>query len=161
LRFPVAQEVSSTLEIRNVTDHHVAFCMWSLNHTANYIAVPNIEVLSPQSMRQVVITRIARREPVPADPVDDIVYVKGTTVVQGTTSADVTYDMFDGTRTGQILQPAMELNVVLVADSEVRSINLFIPISICINLAILPSLDMCFYCFFMIRSYTKQGYHGP
>jgi hypothetical protein len=98
---------------------------------------------------------------VPADPVDDIVYVKGTTVVQGTTSADVTYDMFDGTRTGQILQPAMELNVVLVADSEVRSINLFIPISICINLAILPSLDMCFYCFFMIRSYTKQGYHGP
>lgn len=119
LRFPVAQEVSSTLEIRNVTDHHVAFCMWSLNHTANYIAVPNIEVLSPQSMRQVVITRIARREPVPADPVDDIVYVKGTTVVQGTTSADVTYDMFDGTRTGQILQPAMELNVVLVADSEI------------------------------------------
>lgn len=68
--------------------------------------------------------------------------MKGTVVVEGTRSTDVAYDMFGETKTGRFVQ-LVELNVVPVA-SEVRSISLFIPISICINLAIVPSFDMFF-----------------
>lgn len=118
MRLPVVQGVSSTLKIKNITDHHVAFSIWSLNDTADYNALPNKGVLAPKSTQPVVVTRIAH-EWVPADlKLEEVVFVKGIEVVEGLSTTDVTYDMFDDTKISRYVQP-VRLDVVFVP-SEVR-----------------------------------------
>jgi len=119
LCFPDIQVVSSTLNISNITHHHVAFSIWSLNLTSDYNALPDKGVLSPHSMQEIVVTRVAL-EWVPADlTLKEVVFVKATVVVEGLRTKDVIYDMFDETKTGRHVQ-LVKLDVAFVP-SEIIS----------------------------------------
>ncbi|XBI22310.1 hypothetical protein VPH35_063340 [Triticum aestivum] len=122
LRFLVVQEVSSPLKITNITDHHVAFTIWSSTNRADYNALPTKGVLSPNATVQVVVTRVAH-DWVPADLApEEVVYVKGIVVVEGLDAKDVTYDMFKP-KTGRIVHE-VELDVVSVASEIIPNIRL-------------------------------------
>ncbi|XP_039778942.1 uncharacterized protein LOC120646442 [Panicum virgatum] len=119
LCFPDIQVVSSTLNISNITHHHVAFSIWSLNLTSDYNALPDKGVLSPHLTQEIVVTRVAH-EWVPADlTLKEVVLVKATVVVEGLRTKDVIYDMFDETKTGRHVQ-LVKLDVAFVP-SEIIS----------------------------------------
>ncbi|XP_037423711.1 uncharacterized protein LOC119288188 isoform X2 [Triticum dicoccoides] len=122
LRFPDVKEVSSTLEISNITYHHVAFSLCSLSNTANYSASPAIGVLPPKSTQQVVVRRFAHQW-VPADlKPKEVVLVNGIITIEGLKTTNVTYDMFTP-KTGRIVDE-VQLDVVSVASEIISKVKL-------------------------------------
>ncbi|VAH99384.1 unnamed protein product [Triticum turgidum subsp. durum] len=123
LRFPVAQIVSSTLKICNVTDYHVAFSIYSNNNnTVKCTILPSKGVLSSQSTLDLLVTFSFPKEHKSLKP--EVVTVKSTVVEESLTTKDVKHDLFK-TNTGRNVHQ-MELGVLFVASktiSKVRSVS--------------------------------------
>nr|BAJ94793.1 predicted protein [Hordeum vulgare subsp. vulgare] len=118
LRFPVAQIVSSTLKICNITDDYVAFSISSNNNTAKCTMLPSSKgVLSPQSTLDVLVRFFFPEKRKSFKP-KEVVTVKSTVVEQSLMTTDVTHDMFK-TETSR----NVELDVFFVASKTISKIK--------------------------------------
>lgn len=120
LRFPVAQMVSRTMEICNITDYHVAFSICSNSNTAKCTILPSREVLSPKSKLDVLVTFSFQGKRRCFKP-KEVVTVKCTAVEESLTITDVTDDMFK-TETGRNVYH-VELAIVFVASKVIYKVK--------------------------------------
>jgi hypothetical protein len=111
-RFPfeTMKQISCPMHVTNRTDHHIAFKVKTTS-PKKYCVRPNSGVVPPRSTSDVVVTMQAQREAPPDMQCKDKFLVQSVIVAEGTSSRDVTGEMF--TKGGNVMDE-VKLKVVYV-----------------------------------------------
>ncbi|KAL8114431.1 vesicle-associated protein 1-2-like [Apium graveolens] len=114
-QFELKKQISSTLQLLNKTDNHVAFKVKTTN-PKKYCVRPNTGVVSPGSMCDIMVTMQAQKEAPPDMQCKDKFLLQSVIAPAGATAKEITPEMFSK-EAGHVVEEC-KLRVVYVAPPQ-------------------------------------------
>ncbi|KAK1376378.1 Vesicle-associated protein 1-2 [Heracleum sosnowskyi] len=114
-QFELRKQISSTLQLSNKTDNHVAFKVKTTN-PKKYCVRPNTGVVSPRSTCDIMVTMQAQKEAPPDMQCKDKFLLQSVISPAGVSAKDITPEMFSK-EAGHVVEEC-KLKVVYVAPPQ-------------------------------------------
>ncbi|XP_063943822.1 vesicle-associated protein 1-1 isoform X2 [Daucus carota subsp. sativus] len=114
-QFELKKQISSSLQLSNKTDNHVAFKVKTTN-PKKYCVRPNTGVVSPRSTCDIMVTMQAQKEAPPDMQCKDKFLLQSVIAPDGATAKDITAEMFSK-EAGHVVEEC-KLKVVYVAPPQ-------------------------------------------